>query len=141
MTSLTDAFTDLLHRVETSTDYWLDIAISDFARDLHARMEALGVKHKELAERMGTSRPYVTKLLSGGNFTLHTMVKLSMALDAVVRVRIEGNEEREVMRKTAEATGSSERTVIDLAQHRANKPRVEAGISASHSDTISVSWG
>jgi transcriptional regulator with XRE-family HTH domain len=101
MTSLSEQFADLLRRSEGSEEYWLDIAISDFAQDLHARMRELGVTHKELAERMGTSRPYVTKLLSGGNFTLQTMVKLAMALDAVVRIRLQGREHRAVERETA----------------------------------------
>ena len=141
MTSLTETFAGLLSRAETSEDYWLDIAVSDFASDLHARMQRLKVTHKELADRMGTSRPYVTKLLGGGNFTLFTMVKLAMALDAVVRVRIEGNEERAAVRQRVEASGSSEGVVIGIEQRRANKPRVEAAISEDHSDTVSVSWG
>jgi len=87
--SLRDKFAKLITAAQTSVPYWRDIAISDFTRDLHARMERMGITHTELAARMGTSRPYVTKLLSGGNFTLETMVKLAMALDGAVRIQIE----------------------------------------------------
>jgi transcriptional regulator with XRE-family HTH domain len=83
-----------LAQAEDGVDYWRDIAVTDFTRDLHARMKALGISQGELARRMGTSRPYVTKLLEGGNFTLQTMVKLATALDAVVRIRLEGREQR-----------------------------------------------
>ena len=44
MTGLIDTFAELLHRAQASEDYWLDIAVSDFARDLHGRMKTLGVK-------------------------------------------------------------------------------------------------
>jgi transcriptional regulator with XRE-family HTH domain len=87
--SLREKFAQLITAAQTSVPYWRDIAISDFTRDLHARLERTGITHTELAARMGTSRPYVTKLLSGGNFTLETMVKLAMALDGVVRIQIE----------------------------------------------------
>lgn len=98
-----------LGEAEESVEYWLDIAVTDFTRDLHARMDALGVSQGELARRMGTSRPYVTKLLEGGNFTLQTMVKLAMALDAVVRVRLEGREERTAAREAvASGVGDDE---------------------------------
>ena len=86
--SLRDRFSRLIQDSQQTVEYWRDVAVTDFTRDLHDRMQRMGVTHAELARRMGTSRPYVTKLLDGGNFTLETMVKLSMALGAVVRVHI-----------------------------------------------------
>jgi transcriptional regulator with XRE-family HTH domain len=112
VTSLSETFADLLQRAELAEDYWLDMAISDFSRELHARMEAMGVTHRELAKRMGTSRPYVTKLLSGGNFTLQTMVKLAMALDAVVRVRLEDRGKRAEQLPNPSTVGA---TVVNIA--------------------------
>ncbi len=73
---------------------------------------------------MGTSRPYVTKLLDGSNFTLQTMVKLAMALDAVVRIRLEGREEREAERQAGSAVTSGAAVIIDLAEHRINGAEV-----------------
>jgi transcriptional regulator with XRE-family HTH domain len=112
-----------LEQAERSVEYWRDIAVTDFTRDLHARMNELGVSQGELARRMGTSRPYVTKLLDGGNFTLQTMVKLAMALDAVVRIRLEGKEERDAERQAGSAV------VVDLAEHRANDEDEASGPS------------
>ena len=94
--SLAKKLADLLERAQESEEYWRDVTVTDFSRELHERMQTLGITHAELARRMGTSRPYVTKLLDGGNFTLHTMVKLAMALDTVVRIRLEPDEERAV---------------------------------------------
>lgn len=48
---------------------------------LVAAMEARGISKSELADRLGTSRAYITKLLNGDvYFTLETLVRLSAAL-------------------------------------------------------------
>lgn len=39
-----------------------------------------GVSKSELAEKMGVSRPYVTKLLRGANVSLQTLSKVASAL-------------------------------------------------------------
>lgn len=57
-------------------------------------MKRRGVSNAELARRLGVKRQFVTKLLGGANVTLATMVKLAMALDAVVRIRLEDKEDR-----------------------------------------------
>jgi plasmid maintenance system antidote protein VapI len=86
--SLREKFAALLERAEDSIEYWRDVAITDFARDLHMLMQRRKINHTELADRIGTSRPYITRILGGGNFTLETMVRLSMALGGVVRIHI-----------------------------------------------------
>lgn len=87
-------YAEMLEEAEKSVDFWYDLALTDFSRELHARMRELNVSPAELARRMGTSKAYVSQLLDGGNFTLQTMVKIAMALGAVVRIRLEGNEKR-----------------------------------------------
>src|SRR5579872_6239291 len=87
-------YSDVLAEAAHSVDYWQDVAQTDFAREMHRRMKERGVSAAELARRMGTSKAYVSQLLDGGNFTLLTMVKVAMALGAVVRVQLEGQEER-----------------------------------------------
>ena len=86
--SLVEKFAHAIEEAQESVDYWKDVSITDFTRDLHHRMRLLNMTHADLARRMGTSRPYVTKLLEGGNFTLETMVKVAMALDGVIRVHL-----------------------------------------------------
>jgi transcriptional regulator with XRE-family HTH domain len=90
--SLREKFAQLIDAAQSSVAYWRDIAITDFTRDLHARVRHKRLTHADLAVRMGTSRPYVTRLLNGGNFTLETMVKLAMALDGVIRIHIADRE-------------------------------------------------
>jgi predicted transcriptional regulator len=118
----------------------MDLAVTDFTHDLHERMRQLGISQGELARRMGTSRPYVTKLLSGGNFTLQTMVKLAMAIDAVVRVRLEGNEVRAVQRQTAAAVAASGGIIVDLTRRREERT-VSTAATGSYTLPLDLSWG
>lgn len=139
--TLAEKLAKALEHAERGTEYWRDIAVTDFTRDLHDRMVKLGISQGELARRMGTSRPYVTKLLDGSNFTLQTMVKLAMAMDAVVRIRLEGREERAAARRTAAMASSSAGAVVDLTQHRANRPRAAVAVSECGSETVTMRWG
>lgn len=54
-----------------------------FTESVLLRMEEMdGLSGSELAERLGTSKPYVSRLLKGtSNFTFETLVKLARALD------------------------------------------------------------
>jgi transcriptional regulator with XRE-family HTH domain len=102
-------YSEMLSEAARSVDYWQDVAQTDFARDMHRRMKERGISAAELARRLGTSKAYVSQLLDGGNFTLLTMVKVAMALGAVVRVQLEGQEKR------AQATQDA-KVVVDLPQ-------------------------
>lgn len=101
-------YSEMLADAARSVDYWQDVAQTDFAREMHRRMKEKGVSAAELARRMGTSKAYVSQLLDGGNFTLLTMVKIAMALGTVVRVQLEGQEERARATKDADQTQRSD---------------------------------
>lgn len=124
-------------RAERDANYWKDIAVTDFTRELHARMKRFNIKQGELARRLGTSRPYVTKLLSGSNFTLHTMAKLAMALDTVVRIRLEGMDARTAERRNAEAASSSGETVVIMARYLAGLQKVTTSMDSSEPVVVS----
>ena len=84
-----ERYRQLLDRVESSPDYWREAAIIEFTEGLCRRMEEKKISKAELARRMGTSRAYITRLLGGdANFTLGTMVKLALAVDGSLVVRI-----------------------------------------------------
>lgn len=52
-----------------------------FTEELVSRMKSCGVTRSALAEKIGTSPAYITKILRGEtNFTLDTMVKVADAL-------------------------------------------------------------
>jgi transcriptional regulator with XRE-family HTH domain len=74
-----------------STEYWTQVAILDFVRDLRARMDQQQPRltRAALAAKLNTSPAYVTKVLRGeANFTLETMTKLALAVDGKIRIHI-----------------------------------------------------
>lgn len=72
-----DAIRDELKR---SVDYQREKARIDFAAELWTLMEQNGVSRAKLAEKLGKTAPWVTKVLSGdNNFTINTMVELAHA--------------------------------------------------------------
>lgn len=84
-----ERYWEYLDRVKTSPHYWHEGAVIEFTEDLCRFMEEKGISRAELARRMGTSRAYITRLLGGdANFTLMTMVKLSMAVGGALHVHI-----------------------------------------------------
>jgi antitoxin component HigA of HigAB toxin-antitoxin module len=93
----------LFARAEASPDYWNAVAAYEFVRELAQRMEEQGISRAELARRLGTSKAYVTKVLSADvNFTLATMNRLAAAVGGMVHFRI-------VDRKAASGQGSEQK--------------------------------
>ena len=61
----------------------------DFVESLSARMEDLSRSAAQLAEAIGASLPYVSKLLRGEeNLTIRSMAKLARATKSVVRIHL-----------------------------------------------------
>ena len=74
-------FSELYAEAERHEEYWIAGAILEITESLVREMQRQGLTRTELAERLGTSPAYVTKLLRGkANFTLATMVRLARAL-------------------------------------------------------------
>lgn len=70
--------------------YYVNALKVDFAEAVARQLEATGISRAKIAERLGTSRAYVTKmlnevLLAGPNLTMQSMARLAFAL----RVKIE----------------------------------------------------
>jgi transcriptional regulator with XRE-family HTH domain len=84
-----DLWQGMVEQSETSIHYWMHGPIVELTEDLSRRMKQQKISRAELARRMGTSRAYITKLLSGdANFTLQTMVKLALAVGGVLHLHI-----------------------------------------------------
>lgn len=84
-----ERYRQFIAEAEASPDYWSAVAAYEFVRELERRMEEQGVSRAELARRLGSSKAYVTKVLTAdANFTLTTMTRLAMALGGEVHVRI-----------------------------------------------------
>ena len=81
---------------------WLDRAAGTYQRDpdfiaeglslelmeqATVLMDAAGITRAELAQRMGVSKPYVTRLFRApANLTLRSLAQIALALDAALTV-------------------------------------------------------
>ncbi len=84
------SFQNMLERSKKRDQFWVETAILEFTEEMAARMDQLKVTNSQLAERLNVNPAFVTKLLRGkNNFTIETMVKLSRALDAELRVHMQ----------------------------------------------------
>lgn len=70
----------LLESAKLTDSYWIEKAKLDFSIALENRRRANGLSYKDVATKIGTSQPYVTKVFRGdANLTIETMVKLARA--------------------------------------------------------------
>ena len=64
--------------------------IIEFTEKVAAAMQERGMSRVELAQRLGVSKAFVTKLLNGNpNLTIRTMVSLAAALECELLVDIQ----------------------------------------------------
>jgi len=132
-------FSDLYQEAEGHQDYWIAGAILEFTESVVREMARQGLTRTALAERLGATPAYVTKILRGRvNFTLSTMVRLSRALGAGLHVRLGSSSRRQAAPEAGEPTraptarASRSRKVVTAAsrpaahetrQDAARKPR------------------
>jgi transcriptional regulator with XRE-family HTH domain len=86
---------EMVEEAEKSVEFWAAGPIVQFTEDVCRLMEEQGISRAELARRLGTSRAYITKIMSGNaSFSLNMMVKVAMAVGGVVELRVERKPER-----------------------------------------------
>jgi transcriptional regulator with XRE-family HTH domain len=84
------SFRSLLAQAKKRDAYWVGKAIHDFTEDLYRLMEDRGMSKAELAQRIGKTPAYLTKVLRGNsNFTVDSIVKLVHALGVQLSIRID----------------------------------------------------
>lgn len=67
---------------EEDPDYIAELLILGLNEQVVSRMQALGLRRSELAQRMGVTKAYITRILRGNpNLTLRSIAALSLALD------------------------------------------------------------
>ena len=87
--TIKDKYRNVLVDLEDSVEYWAEGSVMDFTEELARIMSEKAISRSELANRIGSSNAYITKIFSGqANFTVETMTKLSLAVDHVVRVHV-----------------------------------------------------
>lgn len=80
------SFASLFDSLRETDEYWTERAIHEFTEELARWMKIRQLTQVEFARRVGTSQPYITKVLRGNaNFTLASMVKLARSLGVEFR--------------------------------------------------------
>lgn len=83
------SFKQLLADAKQRDSYWVEKAKLDFSVALNRLFEKSGMSQKALAEKLGTSPAYITKVFRGDvNFTIETMAKLARAVDGQLHIHI-----------------------------------------------------
>ena len=100
----TKSFAALMARVASTAEGQAERISVDFLAQVHTRMQALGLSNTELAQRMGTSPAYITRLFRGSaNLSVETMVKLARAVDSTLRVELHAQPAPETVAAMVEA--------------------------------------
>lgn len=69
--------------------YWVESAKLQFALGLERQRRAAAMTYKAIADKIGTSAAYITKIFRGDtNVTIDTMVKLARATGGRLDIRI-----------------------------------------------------
>jgi transcriptional regulator with XRE-family HTH domain len=83
------SFKELFEKAKERETYLSASIILEFTEGLYDLMQNNNISRKELAERLGTSPAYVTKVLRGDvNFTIDSMVRLAKAVGGTIQVHI-----------------------------------------------------
>lgn len=81
------SFTELLRKAEESDQYWESGAQIDFSFKIANAMIEDNLNQTQLAEILGVSPPYVSKLLAGKqNVTLNTMIRYARRLGRILHL-------------------------------------------------------
>lgn len=69
--------------------FWVERAKLDFAIALEAQRQNAGMSYSAIAEKIGTSAAYITKVFRGdANMTIETMVKLARATGGKASIQV-----------------------------------------------------
>ena len=117
--SIAEWFQDELSSVADSPGFMREGLLWDFKERVAQVLAEQGITRAELAERMGVSSAYITKVLRGDrNVSLHTICKFAAALGQTVELRIAqptAEQPAATPRRTAQpsaASGTRRRRVV-----------------------------
>jgi len=92
-------FQKIFEEAKQHPAYWMEDLRLQFLNDIYAIMQEQKLAQKDLAEKMGVSEAYISKVFNGNvekNFTLKTLVELSRAVNAEIRITVTPKESEEV---------------------------------------------
>jgi transcriptional regulator with XRE-family HTH domain len=93
MKKISKALGQFVADARKSDSYWVESTKLQFAMALEERRKAAGMTYKALAEKIGASGAYISKVFRGdSNMTIESMVKLARATGGHLVVRIATSE-------------------------------------------------
>lgn len=123
------AIAALLAKAKEGDSYWVEGAKLEFSIALERSRQRAGVSYKALAENLGTSPAYISKVFRGdANLTIESMVKLARAAGGQLQIAI-------VERKADASRWAG--TCAVMQRDAANHPRVVT--APSHTNVIAFS--
>ena len=82
-------YKEKIEKFRDDVDFLTETAILDFTEKLVGKMHQAGLCRAELTQKLGVSRPFVTKLLNGNpNMTIKTMVSIAHALECEMKIAL-----------------------------------------------------
>jgi transcriptional regulator with XRE-family HTH domain len=89
MTKMSDVLRGFVEQARASDSFWVEEAKLQFAMALETQRKAAKMTYKAVADKLGTSAAYITKIFRGdSNVTIESMVKLARATGGRLEVRI-----------------------------------------------------
>lgn len=80
---------DRINESKKTDGYWVEKAKLDYALELDKFRRVSGLSGKTLAEKLGTSAAYISRVFRGDtNLTIESMVKLARATGAKVEIKL-----------------------------------------------------
>ena len=84
-------FGQRISELESDPAYRAERLVLELNEEICRLMEEQNISRAELARRLGVQRQFITKLLNGiPNLTLLTLVKIALALDAQIEIKLAG---------------------------------------------------
>lgn len=89
MKKISKALKGFVEKARATDVYWIEAAKLHFAVSLDQQRQAAGLSYKHVAEKLGTSAAYISKVFRGdANVTIDSMVKLARATGGRLDIRV-----------------------------------------------------
>ncbi|MEN9419420.1 MAG: hypothetical protein RI988_3040 [Pseudomonadota bacterium] len=93
MKKISKALSQFVTDAKKTDSYWVEVTKLEFAIALEQRRKVAGMTYKALAEKIGASGAYISKVFRGDtNMTIESMVKLARVTGGHLVVRIVDSE-------------------------------------------------
>jgi transcriptional regulator with XRE-family HTH domain len=82
-------YKEKIQKFRNDVDFLTETAILDLTEKIVDKMHKTGLSRAALSQKLGVSKPFVTKLLNGNpNMTIKTMVALAHALECEINFEL-----------------------------------------------------